>query len=86
MCSCDSVSERVRRWTRNPLGSARRGSNPLAVVFRLASLDFSFVSMPFLSVVGRNRYAKSHAAQSWSARVEATMHKWQCSIALQGIF
>ena len=29
--ACDSVSERLRRWTRNPLGSARRGSNPLAV-------------------------------------------------------
>ena len=29
----DSVSERLRRWTRNPLGSARRGSNPLAVDF-----------------------------------------------------
>ena len=28
----DTVSERLRRWTRNPLGSARRGSNPLAVV------------------------------------------------------
>ena len=27
----DSVSERLRRWTRNPLGSARRGSNSLAV-------------------------------------------------------
>ena len=27
----DSLSERLRRWTRNPLGSARRGSNPLAV-------------------------------------------------------
>ena len=27
----DSVSERLRRWTRDPLGSARRGSNPLAV-------------------------------------------------------
>ena len=31
--ACDSVSECLRRWTRNPLGSARRGSNPLAVVF-----------------------------------------------------
>ncbi len=30
-CCIDSVSERLRRWTRNPLGSARRGSNPLAV-------------------------------------------------------
>ena len=27
----DTVSERRRRWTRNPLGSARRGSNPLGV-------------------------------------------------------
>ncbi len=27
----DIVSERLRRWTRNPLGSARRGSNPLGV-------------------------------------------------------
>ena len=31
----DSVSERLRRWTRNPLGSARRGSNPLAVDYQL---------------------------------------------------
>ena len=29
----DSVSEWLRRWTRNPLGSARAGSNPAAVVF-----------------------------------------------------
>ena len=28
----DTVPERLRGWTRNPLGSARRGSNPLAVV------------------------------------------------------
>ena len=28
----DSVSEWLRRWTRNPLGSARVGSNPTAVV------------------------------------------------------
>ena len=27
------MSERLRRWTRNPLGSARRGSNPLGVAF-----------------------------------------------------
>ena len=26
------MSEWLRRWTRNPLGSARRGSNPLGVV------------------------------------------------------
>jgi hypothetical protein len=27
----DTLSEWLRRWTRNPLGSARRGSNPLGV-------------------------------------------------------
>ena len=27
----DSVTEWLRRWTRNPLGSARKGSNPLGV-------------------------------------------------------
>ena len=34
----DIVSERLRRWTRNPLGSARRGSNPLAVGLRRGAL------------------------------------------------
>ena len=29
----DIVSEWLRRWTRNPLGSARGGSNPLGVGF-----------------------------------------------------
>ena len=28
----DNVSEWLRRWTRNPLGSAREGSNPFVVV------------------------------------------------------
>ena len=28
------MPERLRGWTRNPLGSARRGSNPLAVAFQ----------------------------------------------------
>jgi hypothetical protein len=31
------VSEWLRRWTRNPLGSARRGSNPLGVVFGICA-------------------------------------------------
>ena len=34
----DTLSEWLRRWTRNPLGSARRGSNPLGVAI--------FVSFP----------------------------------------
>ena len=37
--STDSVSERLRRWTRNPLGSARRGSNPLAVASSIRSTN-----------------------------------------------
>ena len=40
--SKDTVSEWLRRWTRNPLGSARRGSNPLGVVF-----FFFFEGTPF---------------------------------------
>ena len=31
----DTVSEWLRRWTRNPLGSARKGSNPFGVDRRL---------------------------------------------------
>ena len=31
--ACDSVTERLKRWARNPSGSTRRGSSPLAVVF-----------------------------------------------------
>ena len=30
----DTVSEWLRRWTGNPLGSARVGSNPTGVVFQ----------------------------------------------------
>ena len=39
-CDCrDTVSEWFRRWTRNPLGSARRGSNPLGVAFAHSTQD-----------------------------------------------
>ena len=34
------MSEWLRRWTRNPLGSARRGSNPLGVAFFSALLEY----------------------------------------------
>ena len=34
-CICGSLSEWLRRWTRNPLGSARAGSNPAAVALWL---------------------------------------------------
>ena len=41
----DTVSEWLRRWTRNPLGSAREGSNPFGVAFSLRSEgDFSIFS------------------------------------------
>ena len=34
----DNVSEWLRRWTRNPLGSAREGSNPFVVAFLIQDL------------------------------------------------
>lgn len=37
----DSVSEWLRRSTRNRLGSARTGSNPVAVVYFFSKLTFS---------------------------------------------
>ena len=43
----DTVSERLRRWTRNPLGSARRGSNPLGVVLVRIFTDIFFGTKPF---------------------------------------
>ena len=36
----DTVSEWLRRWTRNPLGSARVGSNPTGVVSGLQAITF----------------------------------------------
>ena len=39
------MSEWLRRWTRNPLGSARRGSDPLGVVLRLAGLFVATLCM-----------------------------------------
>ena len=41
----DTVAEWLRRWTRNPLGSARVGSNPAGVVpflFRRSNNNFWF--------------------------------------------
>ena len=37
---CDTVAEWLRRWTANPMGSARVGSNPIFVVI----LKIVFVS------------------------------------------
>ena len=37
----DEVAEWLRRWTANPMGSARVGSNPILVVTIFLSLKFS---------------------------------------------
>ena len=45
--TADEVAEWLRRWTANPLGSARVGSNPILVVsilLRWAHLDSQFCS------------------------------------------
>src|SRR5215475_333137 len=39
-----SVSEWLRRWIRNPLGSTRAGSNPAAVVFILHNKSIYYIS------------------------------------------
>ena len=37
----DEVAEWLRRWTANPMGSARVGSNPIFVeIFSLPAIDF----------------------------------------------
>ena len=38
------MSEWLRSWTRNPMGSARRGSNPLGVVLRTVYVLSGFVT------------------------------------------
>ena len=45
MCISDEVAEWLRRWTANPLCSARVGSNPILVVcIRTAALPLSNVT------------------------------------------
>ena len=70
----DTVSERLRRWTRNPLGSARRGSNPLGVAcgwFRRVgrcSLSLAAYLLPTL--------------HGWSSSVRATLCRARLRAAL----
>ena len=46
----DSVSERLRRWTRNPLGSARKGLNPVRFrAVKIELLDLMPLEWPALS-------------------------------------
>ena len=40
------MSERLRRWTANPLGSARAGSNPVLNVFELLKFINSKTYLP----------------------------------------
>jgi hypothetical protein len=63
------VSERLSRWTRNPLGSARRGSNPLGVVFADPKSVWAVLE-------GRHwcQFAKRWLYLSWWKRIEAKNH------------
>ena len=42
MLSVDTVAEWLRRWTANPMCSARVGSNPIGVVLFLFDITFLF--------------------------------------------
>ena len=46
-----TVSEWLRRWTRNPLGSARVGSNPAGVAYKFVT-DLFFKKVALLSAMG----------------------------------
>jgi hypothetical protein len=60
MCptSQDTLSEWLRRWTRNPLASGRRGSNPLGV----AIVDFAEALAQYAVVYlwRRGSYLRKH--------------------------
>ena len=59
----DTVSERLRKWTRNLLGPARRDSNPLGVAFGnlLGRLRRNgFLGCKFENVNARNITAMGH--------------------------
>ena len=50
-----SVSEWLRRWTRNPLGSTRAGSNPAAVVLFCTTKAF-IISVQLLAITQHVKY------------------------------
>ena len=70
--SLDEVAEWLRRWTANPLGSARVGSNPILVEDCILVIDYVFVSL----------YKK--IAQKQFARCGARTHDPGISRALDG--
>ena len=71
MIEHDSVSEWLRRWTRNPLGSARVGSNPIAVDFCLevAGLELKQGSLRTVVSIFSKKEAHSpgaYVSQYWA--------------------
>ena len=59
--SQDTVSEWLRRWTRNPLGSARRGSNPLGVglcVFFMVPCQAMAIQRTYALIANRSENIK----------------------------
>ena len=52
----DTVAEWLRRWTRNPLGSARVGSNPTGVVGILCSRMLRIIYRSAFFVVSLVRF------------------------------
>ena len=75
--STDTVAKRLKRWTRNPLDSARRGSNPLGVAFYRMMLDMNSLSpvgwssLTFKPVICRLRSAAKEKQGAGWARVSS---------------
>jgi hypothetical protein len=71
----DTLSEWLRRWTRNPLGSARRGSNPLGVDFVQASGRPSRKQVLPLLRVGHRRIRGPASQQSSQRAARKRRHR-----------
>ena len=66
----DTVSEWLRRWTKNPLGSARRGSNPLGVVLYIAAPILKVAYDNALCCIHRSVHALTPSAVDMIASIE----------------
>ena len=75
----DTVSERLRRWTRNPLGSARRGSNPLGVALRQMLSSDMQADVTLQQCIGAARFRYTSECKTVRARArgdEDTTRHW----------
>ena len=76
--SRDSISERLRSWTRNPMGFTRRGSNPVGVD---VPLELAIESHPSPAC---HNYRKPHRHQRHCARAAKDLDQKSNVLCPQG--